>query len=153
MIQYPQGLEEITMAKQLKDFLPPLIQNNDTWQLKLLSNCDTIIGNLKNKVRLEKIQNDTLVLGVYDACWMQELYLLTPLLLTTINQNLDQPRIKHLRFKRSVAKKAQAKSAVKPQKVEPKIHLTPKQKAALEQIEDPQLARALHDFLIRCHKE
>ncbi len=123
--------------------------------MTLLSQWSAILGSLTTKVRLEKIQDDTLTLGVYDACWMQELYLLSPLLITTINQNLDQPRIKHLRFKRSVAKKDANTLGITARTEPPNVplELTASTKKALAIIKDPQLSLALHNFLIRCHKE
>lgn len=142
------------MPTLLKSFLPTFVKPSNSWQLQLLNNWPTIVGNLATKVTLEKIEKDTLVIGVYDACWMQELYLLSPLLIDTINQNLDQPRIKHLRFKRAVVKKKNSHSTTKegfsalPQRL-----LTARERAALEKIKDPQLRNALQQFLMRCHKE
>ncbi|HZW61372.1 MAG TPA: DciA family protein [Candidatus Babeliales bacterium] len=142
------------MAKQIKNFLPTLIKADDSWQIQLLSNWEKIIGNLKTRITLEKIAADTLFIGVFDACWMQELYLLSPILLNTINQNLDQPRIKHLRFKRAVAKKQKQRAPdEQPKQVVSLPSLTTKEKTALATIKDPQLREALHQFLIRCHKE
>jgi hypothetical protein len=142
------------MTKQLKHFLPTFVKTDDSWQLQLLSNWDKIVGNLKTRVTLEKITADTLVIGVYDACWMQELYLLSPLLLNTINQNLDQPRIKQLRFKRAVARKQKKViTTEQPEPVTALPSLTAKEQAALATIKDPHLRYALHQFLIRCHKE
>ena len=141
------------MIKELKHLLPALIKKDDTWQVVLLSKWNTIIGNLQGKMRLESINNDTLVVGVFDACWMQELYLLSPLLINTINQSLDQPRIKHLRFKRAVAKKTYKPAPLKTPCNPAPLVLTTKQHKALAAIEDPQLRLALHNFLIRCNKE
>jgi hypothetical protein len=141
------------MATQLKDFLPSLLKKDESWQTKLLCSWSSIIGSLHTRVRLEKINNDTLVLGVYDACWMQELYLLTPTLISTINQNLDQPRIKHLRFTRAVAKKEKKRTPI-PEHQEPTPYvLNTTQQKALSAIADPHLRQALHNFLIRCNKE
>lgn len=139
------------MAKSIKELLPTFL-HDESWQRSLLRNWPTIIGEVHTKVRLEKIEGDTLVLGVYDACWLQELYLLTPLLLTTINQNLDQPRIKHLRFKRSVAKKNSSAPQPVP-KPTTTYQLTDRQQQTLATIKDEQLRNALRNFLIRCNKE
>lgn len=141
------------MPKTLKSLLPSFIATPNSWQLQLLNNWATIVGNLATKVTLEKIEKETLVLGVYDACWMQELYLLSPLLIDTINQNLDQPRIKQLRFKRAVVKKKIVQSHDKDMPYPLQRLLTARERAALEKIEDPQLRNALQQFLMRCHKE
>lgn len=145
------------MPQELKNIIHKLIQPKEAWKFTLLTNWNTIIGNLGTKVCLEKIQDDTLVLGVYDACWMQELYMLSHLLITRINQSLDQPRIKQVRFKRAALSckrpRIQAQKTNLPQTASVCTVLTLKQKAALESIKDPHLKTALKDFLIRCSKE
>ncbi len=141
------------MTKQLKDLLPSLIKKEEHWQYTLLQQWSSIIGNLSTHVCLEKIQNDTLILGVYDACWMQELYMLSGLLIDTINKNLDQPRIKHLRFKRiapRVPKQVTPLPSAPPSKP---VVLTQREQKALDGIQDAHLREALQLFLIRCYKE
>jgi hypothetical protein len=142
------------MAQQLKHLITPALSKkfSQDWKLHLICNWATIMGNLHDKVCLEKVLNDTLILGVYDACWTQELYLLSSLIIDTINQSLDQPRIKHLRFIRvppyaSVTTKATplATTAVN---VPPT--LTSEHKAALQRISDDELRNALLRFLTRC---
>lgn len=141
------------MPKHVHTFLSSLVPKNDSWKIQLLSNWETIMGNLHTKVQLEKIDEDTLVLGVHNSSWLQELYLLSPMLLTTINQKLDQPRIKHLRFK-------QAGKRLQTTKVVPIIHkqrkeviINTQEQAALNNMKDPQLRDALKAFLIRCYQE
>jgi|SRR5579871_3580716 len=141
------------MTKQLKDLLPSLIKKEHHWQRMLLQQWSSIIGNLSTHVCLQKIHNDTLILGVYDACWMQELYMLSGLLIDTINKNLDQPRIKHLRFK-IIAPRTLKKIISVPTTPPCKpIILTPREQRALDGIQDAQLREALQHFLIRCYKE
>ncbi len=141
----------VTMAQPIKNLLTTLIKPKHSWHIQLLSSWDSTLGKLSSKVRLEKIDDDTLVLGVYDSCWMQELYLMTPMLIATINKKLDQPYIKHLRFKRVVARKHTPQPVVltlPPNHQE--VTLKPTEYAALEKIKDPQLSMALQQFLIRC---
>jgi len=152
------GLWDIDfMARELKHFLNSVIQPNDDWRLNLLNSWPDIMGNLVHKVRLEKINNDSLILGVYESCWLQELYLLSPILLNAINQKLDQPRIKHLRFKRAAPLKkyvSQKYDTQLPTTVDvSSITLTQKEENALAQIQDEQLKDALKKFLIRCYRE
>jgi hypothetical protein len=130
------------------------MQPRETWQSTLICSWDSLLGNLGAHVQLEKIEADTLVLGVYDACWMQELYLMSPMLIATINQKLDRPRIKHLRFKRAVTRKRSIPRTTEPA-TRPTHHvvLQPTEKAALQKIKDPQLGLAMEQFLIRCYKE
>lgn len=140
------------MPKNIKDLLPTLLKT-DNWKLTLLSQWSAIFGPLANKVHLEKIHDDTLILGVVDSCWLQELYLLSPLLLTTINETLDQNRIKQLRFKTIGIKKQ--KQSVAPKKIVAKkeVTLTQGEREALKNIKDPQLENALKNFLVRCYQE
>lgn len=141
------------MSQKLESLLHQFFTQHNSWHLQLLSNWKQIIGPLHAHVQVEKIEEDTLILGVFDSCWLQELYLLSPLLLKTINQNLDQPRIKQLRFKKiGVIKKNKTNEKVCAK--EPRIvELSRAEKEALLNISDPELAQALKRFLIRCYQE
>jgi len=142
------------MAQQLKNLLHSILNTQDDWKIQLLSNWPSIIGNLHTKVKIEKIKGDILVLGVYDSCWLQELYLLSSVLLKTINAKLDQPRIKQLRFKKiGIQKRKKVKKVERQRRTYKKVSPTLKEQKALEKIEDPQLSAALKDFLVRCYQE
>jgi hypothetical protein len=93
------------MATYLKDILHTIINPEQNWKTDLLYKWNDIIGPLHSKVRIEKVYENTLILGVFNSCWMQELYLLAPLLIKTINEKLDQPYIKEIRFKHIGIKK------------------------------------------------
>jgi len=127
----------------------------ESWKLKLLSDWELIVGNLANKMRLEKIESTSLVIGVYEACWLQELYLLSSVLVNTINKHLDQPRIRTIRFMH-----ATQATSVKKKPIEKKvliertpITLSLKEEEALSKIKDENLKKVLHTFLSRCHYE
>lgn len=142
------------MAKEIKHVLPLILTHQNNWKFDLLNNWKTIFGPLSSKVYLEKIHEDTLILGVQDSCWLQELYLLSAMLLKTINQTLDQPRIKHLRFKTiGIKKEKQRNNTIKKERCVPLVHLSACENKALQDIKDPELQRALKDFLIRCYQE
>ncbi len=142
------------MPFDIKKLLKPYIQSHDEWKFKLLQNWKQVVGTLAHNVSLEKVTNDTVILGVHDSCWMQELYLLSPMLLQTINQNLDQPRIKHIRFKQVGRREKQQKNPGAPQPYTPKkIPLNAKEEKALTRITDEKLRSALESFLIRCQQE
>jgi len=137
----------------LKEILPTLINPEKNWKTDLLYKWNDIIGPLHNKVIIEKIYDDILILGVFHSCWMQELYLLSPLLIKTINEKLDQPYIKEIRFKHSVkkTKKNQKSPAITKKKKE--VSLTKEDECALAQITDSTLREALRAFRLRCHQE
>ena len=71
------------MAHYLKDLLRTFIAPEKNWKTELLHKWTDIIGSLNSKVYIEKIYDDTLILGVFHSCWMQELSLLSPLLIKT----------------------------------------------------------------------
>lgn len=142
------------MAKELKNLLGDIFDQQTHWRYQLLQAWPSIIGTLATRVTLEKIQDDTLVIGVYDSCWLQELYMLSPMLLSLINKKLERPYIKQVRFKKAGMPTAQTHKTIK-KKMRPIVHhtLTYGEQAALTKIDDEQLKSALHDFLNRCYQE
>ncbi len=142
------------MTLHIKSILHTLVSPHNSWKHQLLQNWHTIFGNLSTKITLEKIYDNTLVLGVLDSCWMQELYLLSPLLLNKINENLDQPYIKQVRFKQTGIKKENKKLTMQRTAISKKqFSLSPIEERALKKINDPQLRNALKAFRIRCQQE
>ena len=145
----------LIMAKKIKNIIHTVFSKKNNWKIQLLQHWPKIIGELQTKVRLEKIHKDSLVLGVYDSCWLQELYLLSPILLKRINQKLENQTFKRLRFKQVGIKK---RKKIKQNKrgeipVNKKVTLTSKQEETLKKIRDPDLCDALKNFLIRCYQE
>lgn len=142
------------MAQPVKTILDDLLSHQNNWQLQLLNAWPSIVQAIKTRVHLLKIDADMLTIGVQDSCWLQELYLLSPLLIATINQKLDQPRIKQLRFKalgtQEEKKKKEKNTYSRPKRT---ITLSAKEQATLAQIPDEQLRVALKNYLIRCHEE
>lgn len=142
------------MAHRIKNILRSVLKTGNSWKIDLLHNWPEIIGDLGSKVQLEKINGTTLVLSVADACWLQELYLLSPILLKAINEKLDHPRIKHLRFKQAGTKKVTRTQQAHTRKKQLKnVTLSQRERAALAKINDPQLSSALKRFLVRCYQE
>lgn len=139
--------------RKIGDFLPSVMIGPDAWKMQLLRAWPTVLGDLTPLVSLEKIDNDTLILGVQDSCWLQELYMLSPLILKMINKNLDQPRIKALRFKTRGTKKATTEKMLPIKKPVVARPLSARECAALETIQDGQLKEALQGFLTRCQQE
>jgi hypothetical protein len=141
------------MALCIKELLHAIIRPDKDWKTFLLYQWDTIVGSLHDKVRIEKIYDDTIILGVFHSCWIQELYILSPLLLKTINEKLDQPYIKQIRFKQISKKKIvthkQRNAAVQKKEVQ----LTKKDELSLAKVTDPALRDALKAFRMRCYQE
>ena len=138
------------MAQSLKDLIP-LVLEKDDWRMLLARQWNPLVGSLKTRIRLEKIYDDTVVIGVYESHWMQELYLLSSELRDSINMTIGVPRINHVRFMLVEDKiKRQRKIHSKPQKRPQYVSLSAAQERALTQITDEELKRVLTDFWGRC---
>ena len=141
------------MTKLLKDLLPTLLPPATSWQRHIITQWDTIVGDLKQYVFLEKILDDsTLVLGVTNTLWMQELYYLSDVIIQKINATLDYPHVKHIRLYYRPRKKNVRLATIATQKkdIPHSYVLTLPQKKALERIQDEQLQESLKQFLMRC---
>jgi Dna[CI] antecedent DciA-like protein len=143
------------MTLPIKHIIAKMFNHSNDWKFILLRDWPTIIGDLAEHVSIEKIENDTLILQVQNSCWLQELYLLSPLLLSTINKKLDKAYIKKLRFKQKGIVTRHEQPQNKQQKNSPTSmpSLSPQERQALARIGDPQLQMALKEFLYRCHRE
>lgn len=75
-----------------------IIPEEHRWKLELFTLWNTIIGHMKNKVSIEKIDNDILYLNVSHPAWAHELHLLSPLLKKKINAHFAQQKISTIRF-------------------------------------------------------
>lgn len=128
-----------------------LTQNkNDAWKTTLITDWERIIGTLAPHVRLEKINGTTLTLGVYSACWLQELYLLSSMLITTINNQLGAPHVHQLRFKQ-IAKRVQKKKPESFWNTNTTLRtLTEKEQQTLASITDDSLRESLEKILRKC---
>ena len=139
------------MSKPLKNLLESIISPESDWKIALLSRWQEVVGGLKTKVRLEKINDDTLIIGVYDSAWMQEIFMLSNVILQKVHKVIGKDKIKKIRFKLVDEKKlfeyinkTNSKNLDKIFKIEPKF------KKALENIKDTQLQSALEKYLIQC---
>jgi hypothetical protein len=143
------------MTRSIKTLLEPFFQSiNHDWKIKLLKEWPTIMGSLARYVSIVKIYDDTIFLGVYDSCWLQELYMLSSEIKNTINQNLDQSRIKQIRFKQ-IGRSSKQPLATPTDHAELSfpIELSAREKVALGRIKNENLRMALESFLIRCYRE
>lgn len=120
------------------------------WKISLIKNWPKIIGNLHTKISLQKIYQNSVVIGVYDNHWMQELYLMSKLIMKKINNHLKEPKITNIRFQylEKQTRKEHIKEIVS-YDMKP-IHLSVSEKRALKKIEDKELSTALQRFLQRC---
>lgn len=143
------------MAQHIKNFFAPIIPHYKVWKINLIENWNTIVGDLHEHVTLINIQNNMLLLGVYDSTWLQELYILSPVLLKTINDYLGDEHITRLRFK-NIGYKKNKKNLHEKKIVEKKIkkpHLTTRERTILTSIHDSELRNELERYLIRCKEK
>ncbi len=127
-------------------------RHNADWRIKIVRNWQIIVGNLHTKMRVEKIQEDIIFLGVYDTVWMAELYMLSRLIIKKINQFLEHPYITQVRFRltQKIIRKPVSVLTLQSKVPEKQLILTERQKQALTAIKDPALQVALKNFLLRC---
>lgn len=138
--------------KALHDLVAGCLNTND-WRLTLLKAWPTIFGPLSHRVVLESVSETTIVLGVFDACLMQELYLLSTLILNTINKLLGTS-IQKVRFKRAEMRphKKDRHSPETSYMLKP-VTLTRAESHALATIQDHELQEQLRRYCVRCHRE
>lgn len=145
------------MSKHIRNFLPHFFKEED-WKIQLLSQWNTIVGGLSNKMRIEKIEQTTLLIGVYHTAWLQELYSLSHVLKKSINEHLGNNYITLIKFKQatkahpSSIKTHEEKIIIEKNSLyNKKIMLQQHEQTALEKIKDKELQTVLHDFLTRCY--
>ncbi len=144
------------MAQPIKTLLASIIPENHRWKLAIFEAWPRIIGKLYHKVTIEKIEDDTIFLGVCHPAWAQELSLLTPVLKQKINACLAQATIKHIRF-RYTAYTPLAKPTIVPAQApsQQSIYtmlplLTDQDYAALATVKTDGLKSIMTAYLIRC---
>lgn len=124
-----------------------------SWKTNIMQNWQEMMGPLAHKIFIEKIQQNSIVLGVTDSCWMQELHMLSDVIKKKINEKLDKPYIEIVQFKYSskkIARVQKTKNIVPlPYEFKP---LTKLEEDALLQIKDPELSEALTRFLQKCQQ-
>ena len=129
---------------------------------KLLSNWPDIIGKLEQQTRIEKVYKQTIILGVYDTAWLQELYFMQNIILKKINTYLGKVYFTNLKFKyvnkHKFNQNFNNKSFNNKKKLNNnfnnlEIKLNSQELHSLEKVSDSELSSALKNFLIRCHRE
>lgn len=143
------------MSKSIGKILTNIIPEQHLWKIKLFGHWDTIIGNMKNKVIIEQINETSLTLGVSHATWAQELYFLSPILLKKINTFLKENKIKNIKFKTITFNNAFKKpsSYAQPKGNAIAEHcLTIPEHGILQTIHDTELEHALKQFCLHCKR-
>jgi len=153
------------MSKPIGTLLTRIIPTEHLWKVKLFTYWESLIGSLKEKVRIEKITGSSLTLGVCHPTWAHELFLLAPMLKKKINAHLNEEKIKTIHFKTVSLNNRNKRSANTAEKKEisrrdhrttkshPRDHtLNISEHSKLQTIENQELAHVLERFYIRCKK-
>lgn len=144
------------MFYSIQQIIPDILNTDKNWRNTLLKNWSFIIGQLNCHMRLEKICDNTLIIGVYEPQWMQELFLLSKVIIDQINTNLGHKYITNLKFKLVEKITPNTKNTLnitnssinKISKKENVLNLH--QQNALSKIEDEQLKESLYNFFLNC---
>lgn len=143
-----------SISALLLNFLP----EDQKWKLKVFEHWEEIVGNLKNVVSIEKIENDFILLNVPHSSWAQELNFLQDIIKSKINTVIGEEKIRALRFRVGTIKnKKQNLAKSKKPEHEANLKSNPRNinkinfiKDCAKKINDSDLKKALEDYLIRC---
>jgi len=154
------------MSKRLHHFLGAIFPVEHRWKIPLLCAWEKIIGPLKDKVALEKITDDSLVLIVCNSSWAQELFFLTPVLKQRVNEALKEERIKHIKFKTGTLPARPSRKKISPpqqattprsnreyqQPLTSSFFMSTREAQALERVAQSGLRNEMASFYARCKK-
>jgi hypothetical protein len=147
------------MSKNVGQLLVDIIPEKHQWKMDLFQQWNSIIGSLADKVRIERIKDDQLILGVTHPAWAQELFLMSHVIKQKVNNALDHERIKNIQF-RTIDFEAERKvRAKKKNTCDPgdiicnQVVLNDKEQQKLLNIENNDLRKVLEKFYIRCKKQ
>lgn len=148
------------MSEKIGLLLTKIIPQEHRWKLELFAQWDTIIGNLREKVRIEKVTERSIVLGVCHPAWAQELFFLIPLLKQKINAVLRNHVISDIRVRTTYHPPKQQNPA--PDRAQygtinaeqrgqlTEQCLTISEHTSLETVKNKELQSALAQFCLRC---
>lgn len=113
------------------------------WHLELNKKFPEIFAQLTKHTKINKIYNDTLILEVYETSWLQELYMLSNIILKRLRVDFPQiNKIKFIRSRRKFRKKLENKLI--------KNIISNKEIKAVEKIKDKDLAKSLLSYYQIC---
>lgn len=142
------------MAILLHNILEKILNHDNDWRFELIKNWDKVAGGLKTRIRLESIFSSTVVIGVYESHWMQELFLLSNVILNNINTVITNYKVTNIKFKLVNARKVFNKKIYNFNKLTrlPAV-LNETQTQALKKLNNKELETVLVSFLARCQEK
>lgn len=148
------------MSTSLRSILLQVIPTEHQWKFVLFEKWSSIIGPLAERVKIEKITEDTVFLSVVHPSWAQELFLLSGMLKKKINFALNGDKIKNIRFKTAAfnfKEKTQAVTTSLPlipqfsiKSPRSPVKLDKREQGILENVSCVDLRSALKNFYAQC---
>jgi hypothetical protein len=140
------------MARHILSALDNILPTHHAWRLKVLQEWPRIIGALKDKVKLHKIENSFVVLYVTHPGLAQELLMLSDLIREKINAVIGSPRITAIHFRTARRSHTPQKTAPKSftPAAQPPAPLNAREEKILATVENDELRAALSSFYRTC---
>lgn len=142
------------MSEHIGNFLLDIFPREHHWKVLLFQNWDNIIGSLSDKVRIEKLDGNLMVLGVCHPAWAQELYFMSNMIKNKINFILKEDRVKRIRFNTVELNKKTTKSKIRKKAVSKKkiLSLNDEHLSILNNIKEDEFRLILSQYYTRCIK-
>ncbi len=149
------------MSQHIKNLIPSCMLRESAWQKALLAAWPSIMGPLHEHAVIEKIVPPLLVIGVTNSCLLQELHLLSPVLLKKIQETVAADSLKQIRLQLKAMPRRNTPRVL----TTPMVHMPQKKltqeatmlpmlhKNALMNIKDQSLRDALLSFWLHCFRE
>jgi hypothetical protein len=133
--------------KQLKDIFNNINQMNKcSWHYEFIKSWPTIARGLEEHLSIGKILKDTVILEVHDNSWLQEVHLLSPVILNRIQQ--FYPIIRKIKVSKSNKKRSQLNKQILTLN-----KITDQEKNVVKIIKDKDLAKALLNYYTICNTQ
>lgn len=138
----------------IADTLPTLVDPAKNWRARLIAQWTTIMGPLSNHAKIVKIVDRTVIIWVDSACWRHELHILKEHLVYRINAGLKEPCVDSLRFVGTYQKYTPRypRKTITPNPPKKNRILTAAERAALDEITDPELRTILIECAQNSHE-
>ena len=131
--------------KQLKDIFNNINQiNKFSWHYEFIKSWPTIARGLEEHMSIGKIMKDTVTLEVHDSSWMQEVHLLSPVILNRIKQ--FYPVIQKIKVNKINKKRIEQKKEILSFN-----EITDQEKNVVKIVKDKDLAKALLNYYTICN--
>ena len=141
------------MTQHILSHLHKILPEEASWKMKVLREWHTILGPLSRKVLLQRIDDHAVILGVTHPSLAQELFMLTDLIRSKINEAIGHEAITTIHF-RTITQYTPLKTSpvAPPKEIIPikKLPLSPLEEKQLATITNKELRNALAEFYAAC---